>query len=433
MEPYFGNMDDGGFLERARTSGPLHFASTLTGGIDAGFFRTSSMLIVWPSYWIGTVAGPTWFFVANALIVFACLMAFGLAIRRLLDWAGVWPSVAFLTAATLWPYTAELFFFPSLSEKGVVLGAAALFWWSAESGRLRSGLAFWATLLAASTFAFTTKVHILVFIPAVVLSLWLAPRPDHSALNVRRLLPATVLLLALSSILGIVALGAPYTQSTQGALGLEFVSDRRFLGLVALTGLYVVALSTRAFLGRNRPLDWVPATLLATMCAAFMVWDIRNYFLAIVGVMVGSAIGTVVSWLRTSWSQIAVAGVLTVTAVAWLLFRLPTVYTSLASIGSFLSSPAATQLNSERATIYVSCLEAPDHFNRYAANIGLAGIRFAYLANASPSLDSVRQREGTYVLADSRLCPWSPPSDRWTPVWTTGDDRAYRLFAPEGP
>ena len=433
MHPYFGTMDDGGFLEIARTGGPLHFASTLTGGVDTGFFRTSSMLLVWPAYWLGTVAGPTWFFVANAMIAFACLIAFALAMRRLLVWPGVWPGVAFLATATLWPYTAELFFFPSLSEKGIVLGAAALFWWSAESDRLRSGIAYWATLLVASAFAFTTKVHILVFIPAIILSIWLAPRTEHSTLNVRRALSATVLLLALSSILVIVALKAPYTQSTQGALGLDFVSDRRFLGLVTLTGLYVVAQSVRVFLGKQRSLDWVPATLLATMCGAFIVWDIRNYFLSIAGVMVGSAVATGVSWMRLSWRQIAVSAALTVAAIAWLLIRLPTVYTSLASVGSFLTSTVAAQLNAEKATIYVSCLEAPDHYNRYAANIGLTGIRFTFLGDASRSLDSVQQGDNTYVLADSRLCPWSPPPAGWASVWTTGDDRAYRLFAPTGP
>lgn len=433
IHPYFGNMDDGGFLEVARTGGPLHFASTLTGGVDTGFFRTSSMLIVWPAYWLGTVAGPTWFFVTNAMVVFACVIAFAMAMRRLLAWPDVWPVLAFLAAATLWPFTAELFFFPSLSEKGIVLGAAALFWWSAESSRLRSGLAYWASLLVASAFAFTTKVHILVFIPAIILSIWLAPRTELSAFKARRALPATLLLMALSSILVVVALRAPYTHSTQGALGLDFASDRRFLGLLLITGLYVVAQSVRVFVGKQRSLDWVPATLLATMCGAFIVWDIQNYFLAIAGVMVGSAVATVVSWMRPSWRQIAVAAALTATAITWLVLRLPAVYSSLASIGAFLTSPAAAQLDAENATIYVSCLEAPDHYNRYAADIGLTGIQFAFLGDASPALDSVQKGDNTYVLADSRLCPWSPPSARWAPVWTTGDDRAYRLFGLNGP
>jgi len=408
LNPYFGNMDDGGFLERAGNSDPLQFAVALSGGFESGFFRTSSMLIVWPSYWLGSVWGPTGLFLANALLVFACLVAFALAIRRLLGWIGAWPSIAFLAAALIWPYTAELFFFPSLSEKGIILGAAALIWWSAESARIRSAVAYWVTFLSASAFAFTSKVHILVYVPAIVLSLWLAPRPGDSTRNLPRLIPATALLIALSLALGTVALRAPYTQSTQGILGFDFVSDRRFVTLLVFTVSYVVALLVRALLRKNRPLDWIPAALLTTMCTAFAVWDIRNYFLAIAGVMVGSAIGSVVSWMRPPWIQILIAGLLVVFAFGWLLFRLPIIYSSLASVGYFLSSPMAAQLDSERATIYVSCLEAPDHYNRYANASDLTGILFVFLGNASPSVDDPAVDDKTFVLADSRLCPWSP-------------------------
>ena len=126
LHPYFGNMDDGGLLGLAESGGPLYFASYLAGGPETGFIRATSMVIVWPTYWLGTVAGPLWFYLTNTILVFACLVAFGLAIARLLGWKSAWLGTLFLAATLLWPYTAELFFYPSLSEKGIILGAALI-------------------------------------------------------------------------------------------------------------------------------------------------------------------------------------------------------------------------------------------------------------------------------------------------------------------
>ena len=84
--PYFGNMDDGRLLSLAQSGGPLHFANYLAGGTETGFIRATSMIVVWPTYWLGSIAGPVWFYLANTALVFACLAVFGLAMCRLLGW-----------------------------------------------------------------------------------------------------------------------------------------------------------------------------------------------------------------------------------------------------------------------------------------------------------------------------------------------------------
>ena len=164
-------MDDGRLLSLAQSGGPLHFANYLAGGTETGFIRATSMVIVWPTYLLGTVAGPVWFYLANTALVFACLAVFGLAMGRLLGWKSTWLGVVFLSASLLWPYTAELFFFPSLSEKGIILGAALMFWWIFEAPRLTSPIAFWLSLVAVSLFAFATKTQILVFVPGFLYAL----------------------------------------------------------------------------------------------------------------------------------------------------------------------------------------------------------------------------------------------------------------------
>jgi hypothetical protein len=426
LHPYFGNMDDGLLLELASAKNPFQFAHDYGWRPSAGFLNDFSMIVVWPTYWIGAVAEPTWFYLANSVTVFACILAFGLAAGRIAGWRGPWPILAFLAGALLWPYTAELFFFPSLQEKGIILGAALMFWWVSYAPRFKSAAGFRASLLLACLAAFTTKTHFLVFVPAILLALWTRPearthRFRHDATG------ATVLIVGLSTLLVLLAVTGTYSQSTRGAVGMGFLTDRRFLMLGGLTGVYLIALAIRAFRHESKSPDWVPALMLLSMCGVFAVWEIRNYFLAIAGVMVGSALATALNWINPSWRQTTVAIALTVAACGWLLFRLPAVYASQSSIGDFLGSSVAADLAAGNATVYVSCMEAPVHYNRYAVRTGLEGLTFAYLQDAGSDLTDPPDTHA-YIIGDTRLCPWSPPSLEWTVAWTTGDAAAFQLY-----
>jgi hypothetical protein len=426
--PYFGNMDDGKMLQFAEQQGPLAFAYSLSGGVDTGFIRTSSMLIIWPTYWIGAVIGPTLYYLANVTLVFLCLAVFGLAMGRLLRWNSAWLGVIFLCASLLWPYTAELFFYPSLSEKGVILGAGLMFWWVAESERIKPNFLYWLSFAAVVFFSFTAKTHILVFVPAIIFALWVRRTSSRErSINFRALL--TIAFLATASIL-LLAIGllGSYTQSTRGTLGIDFLSDRRFLLLAVLTTTYVVALLVRVVCEINQSTDWIPAILLISMCGTFAVWEIRNYFLAIASVMIGSAVAATFGWMRNTWKQVALAGTLVAATCCWLLFRLPIIYESLASVGEFITSPIIQQLQIEEATIYVACMEAPDHYNWYVSEAGFNSITFKYIGERSLDPAKDANQASTYVFADTRLCPWEPESVGWETVWTTGNVEGFKLF-----
>ncbi len=427
-DPYFGNMDDGKMLQFAEQQGPLAFAHALSGGADAGFIRTSSVLIIWPIYWIGAATGPTLYYLANVTLVFLCLSVFGLAMGRLLRWNGAWLGVIFLCASLLWPYTAELFFYPSLSEKGVILGAGLMFWWIAESERLHPPIVYWVSLATVGLFSFTTKTQILVFVPAIIFALWAHRTSSHERLSNFRAVLISAFLATASIFLLVLALRGAYTQSTRGSLSLDFLTDQRFLLLAVLTTMYIAALLVRAFRKRNQSTDWIPAILLISMCGAFIVWDIRNYFLAIASVMVGSAVAVTIGWMHPTWKQVAVAVTLFVAACCWLLFRLPAVYVSLASVGEFIKSPIISQLEVEKATIYVSCVEAPDHYNWYVARAGFSAITFKYLGERQSDDVENENQVPTYVFADMRLCPWDPESVGWETVWTTGNAEDFKLY-----
>jgi len=175
-------------------------------------------------------------------------------------------------------------------------------------------------------------------------------------------------------------------------------------------------------------MNWVPLVMLLSISGAFVVWDIRNYFLAIAGVMVGSAVGTIVGWMQPSSKQVGVAIALSIVACAWLLIRLPTVFGSLASVGDFLTAPIIQRLEAEHAAVYVTCMEAPDHYNKYAADKEINGFEFVFLGDRESLLTSDKNSNSEFVLADSRLCPWTRESTNAQVVWTNGTQGAFQLY-----
>lgn len=428
-KPYFGNMDDGGFLQLAAENDPINFARLLMGGSDLGFIRFSSMLLVWPAYWLGVNSGPVPYFMFNAVIVMLVLLFFGYAITRLLRLRAAWPIVGLVAVSLSWPYTAELFFFPSLSEKGIILGAGLLFLWVASRSHIKSPALYWLSFAIVVVFALTAKVQILVFVPAVLLAIWINSTDVKQPQSLRRNWIATVVIIFTSLTLLVMALSGGYTRSTQGNMSTDFIRDQRFLLLLGVTMFYTLALLVRLAFHKNRAIEWVPALMLISMSAAFAVWEIRNYFLSIAGVMVASAFVVVVGWIGREWLRVGIITIVVVFAATWLTFRLPTVYGSLASVGEFLNSKTASEIETSGGRIYVSCLEAPVHYNFYARSAGYRNLEFLHLDGSldqSPTLDP---EVNEYIFADSRLCPATQSADSKDLVWTSGKSQAFQLFA----
>ena len=171
--PYFGNMDDSGLLELARNSDPITYAHTYGWRPGYGYINDFSMLITWPAYAAGSAFGATWFYLVNSLVTYLVILVSGLLVARGLAWKGVWPLVTFVGVSFLWPYTAELLFFPSLQEKGVLLGAALLIGWTVLLRRPTQKWVLWLAFIGVTAAAFSTKTHILLYVPAAVLLLWI--------------------------------------------------------------------------------------------------------------------------------------------------------------------------------------------------------------------------------------------------------------------
>lgn len=419
-QPYFGNMDDSALMELASESGPLgtnHWVDPASG-----FLRHSSWALLWAQYaWAASTRSADVLYLLNAALVLAILVVFALACRSFFRWNHATTSVVLISAAVAWPFTSELLFFPSLQEKAVILGGSLLLWWVAALPAMPRPWVTYTSLAGVSLVAFTSKTQILLLVPGLIAALWVLPGTTASSPLRAPRIAATAVWSLLGAGLIVLASTGDYASATRGAsLPLEVLEDRRFLMLCAITVAYSVAVAWRYAAGFRDARVIVPWVWTATACGAFLVWDMRNYYLAVASVGVSAAVAVVVDWVPARTWRHVLGCAFIVVAIGVLLTRTATMFGVTHSFREFLASPTAQDLAARQEVVGVGCLEAPGHFTRYAEWEGLPGLGFAF---AGASTDAPPR----YVLADSRLCPLPGVADSRV-VWQSAVDGGYTLY-----
>ena len=433
--PYFGNMDDGSFLNKAATHSLFDFVLSWEH-LAFGNPRHASFVGTWPLYRFGV--DPVVLFLINAGVVLLCLLAFWWAFRPFLGEASGTVMATFFAVAVLWPFTSDLFLFPSLHEKFIVLGAAGLIGWVHLARRNPERVSTWIVLAFLVPFAFTTKLHIVVFVPGVLLALWAGGTSASRAGLRRARVVASLVIIGASGVLGALALFGDYTRERRGdAFELTRLAEWRFL-LVA--GVTVAVALAYAFVWRvglarvETGAHGVCLTFLMTMVGAFLVWDVYQRHLAIVSVMIaGSAASFTVS--LGPRARFAVAATALVLAGAWQMYRLPHVFSSLGSFGDFIRSGQAADLAEQETVVYSTCYEARYNYELYAVREGLDGLKFGWLDDLDRlPLASEGSSAQVLVLADHVLCPLAASehfgaAEEVSEVWQSGRSRGFRLIS----
>lgn len=218
-----------------------------------------------------------------------------------------------------------------------------------------------------------------------------------------------------------VALTATYAASTRGSVGVDAISDRRFLMILTIAVLFGFAIFVRRRVGLSDARDLVPFVWLLTWCAAFLVWEVRNYYLAATAICVATVAASVVSWFEDRRLRFWLAIPLLCVGLAMVSFRTSSLFEVTRSFRVFLESDLAIDLDMQSARIAVTCIEAPNHFNRYAAWSGLHNIRFIF-----QGADPVSYLP-TMILADSYLCPVGDADSR-DRLWESDEEGGYILY-----
>jgi len=413
-------MDDSNLLILAADNDPISYAHIYGYRPDFGFINNSSMLITWPAYVLGSAFGPTIFYATNALLSFFIIFFAAYAITKVLNICSPATILAFVSIAFLWPYTADLLFFPSLQEKGVILGVALLFFWIHFIRSKRNPFVFWFTFIPASLFAFSTKTHIVLFLPSIIAALWLVNWKQKAPNPLSRLLAATILLLLLGLGTLWLALTGYYSAGTQGERNLSFLSDRRFQLLAILALGYSAYLGYRAIKHNFLAIELVPLFIVLPFIASFSIWAVRNYYLSVVSIGLAAMAAVIIANFKSKYFGPIAALFCLAAALVWITWRVPQIYQPLASIQEFLTSTEAQRLGEQEEVVGVFCSEAPTHFNRYAVSEGIADLQFKWTPDGLEDFE--------FVLGDSVLCPFNLKTSDWELRWGSRSGEGYSLY-----
>jgi hypothetical protein len=385
----------------------------------------TSMSLTIPAYQMGAHQGAEWMFAWNSILTFFISLAFVTAFMwRTTSWKLALASG--LIAAFLWPYTFELVFFPSLEEKGVLLAAALLFWWTKAQPWRLSLFLFVLISISLLGIAATTKGQIVLFLPAIATSALIYMRPIS---GLKRSLMFVVLAAVTGGLVLIGALNGGYSGNQRAGSILQNAQGRAsFLVLfLVFTYLIVVILVWKSTLLTH--LSWlVPLVLMLSFYAGIVYFGVRNYHLSIFGVMFGSAVAVVVGNLKSmKLQQLATVGLIVVT-IGWTLYRIPQVFEPLHGIGAFTQGQIAKDLADEGAVIYTSCVEGSGHFNYYTERKWGVTPEFKPLEGDGAGYRFGIPDDGQYVFGDRRLCAAPGEMAEWELIWASPGDDGFRLY-----
>lgn len=434
-QPFFGHYEDG---LRLRWVSELEFPQALResffrAGLSYGYWGAAGISQIWSQipYEVGDAFGSPSFFIVNSIQVFAAATLFVVAIltyTKMGSWGAALASG--LLATFLWPFTLEMAFFPGMDERGLIASAACAFLALRATLRMKNPTLAYTLALLIPFLILLNKSQMVVFgvglLTAVLIS---DSRPGK-----RKLFLLAVILLSILFQF-VMALRGGYSSGVRSG---SFIGNLLTPYGIVLWGILLIFLIISFYaivpqgrisiLSRLIPELFIPVSMMAAFVVGIGLWGIRNYWLAVFGVMFGSAVAVVVGNLKSvRLQQLATVGLIVVT-VGWTLYRIPQVFEPLHGIGAFTQGQIAKDLADEGAVIYTSCVEGSGHFNYYTERKWGVTPEFKPLEGANPGYNFGIPDDGQYVFGDRRLCAAPGEMAEWDVVWASPGDDGFRLY-----
>jgi hypothetical protein len=433
FRPYYGVEDDATLLGLVSETGREGFASMWWHHVHAD---VSTWGMVRPFYWalayVEYRAGDTnptvlylfnWAATGGALLLAGLGLARALRVRR--ERRGLFLGI-YGAAVLAFPWTLDLFAFPSLQEKWVILAAALGFLWFAEP-RGNTRPAVWCAVSAiVVVLGALTKAQFLVFLPAYLLLVIDARRREH----VPRSRPWFLLGVAAAVTLAVRIVAAHGTYTSQFTLSNipTQLRSHYFWLLLAFTLVWTGYVLARQLRGADTLLiDLIPLVVFCAFAVVFVQWT--GFVFGVVAPVGAAAPALVASRLPDMRLRALALGAALVWALAWISVRSNELYGPLASIGQFARAQVAAASTHGRP-VYISCQEGSAAIASYVRReTGAvltvepgAGVPWA-VAKQTPPPDRFR-----YALADGHLCPARIDPARWTEVWRSGESQGFVLY-----
>lgn len=435
LDPFYGVVDDAsllGYVAQVSTDGfPAAWADRISSDISSwGMVRPFYWAVAYPEYRAGA-EGPRVLYTVNWAVTGAVLVVAGIALMRVFRVPPANRSVflaIYGAAVFVYPWTLDLFAFPSYQEKWVVLAAALGLLWFAEPRMHLPAPAWYAISVLVVGLGSLTKAQFVVFIPAFLLLTLDARREGRG--NWQRVGVVAVVGVLVALALRAVAWHGDYTED----FGLHNMPDqlqsRHLWLLTSLALLWTAYALARHRHGEPTLLrDLIPIAVFISFVAVFAQWP-GGFLFSLVGFVAAGTFALAVSRVRRrALIAVAVAGTI-VWACTWIWVRTDELYSSLASIGEFARSTPARTLAASGRPVYISCQEGSQAIAGYVSREqGLplrvrpqAGIPWASAKGTAPP------PEFRFALVDAHLCPAAVDEGDWNIVWTPSREGGFVLY-----
>ena len=433
LDPYYGPMDDANLLGMAHWIwSPDYWAtwwSAMQNDVTTwGMIRPFYWALAELQYQLGH-SQPIVLFAVNWAVTTAVLVFAGVAMTRVFVVpVGRRPlfMAAYAAAAIGFPWTLDLYAFPSLQEKWVILAAAIGFWWFSRPRERFSAPGWYAISLLVIVAGSLTKAQFVVFLPAFAL-LTLDTTRERKA-SPSRLLFVIAVSVIVAAALRIVATYGSYTTS----YGLQNVSTQlhsKYLWLLVALGAVwsVYAIRVHRSAG-SRIREFVPIAVLVTFIGVFLQWN--SFLFSVISFVAAASLALVVSRIDRRGLALAAVGVAVVCSLGWSWARAGELFGSLSSIGQFTRSAEIRQLAEEGRRVYVSCSEGSHAFARYAQRE--AGVTVRFDPGSGPAWSVAKGTAPppgfTWAFVDDHMCPAVVDSSTWTAVWRPSRAGGFTLY-----
>jgi hypothetical protein len=350
---------------------------------------------------------------------FAMARAFRVAGDRLGIFLAVYGGAVFV-----YPWTLDLFAFPSYQEKWVVLAAALGLLWFAEP---REGLPAWQWYAVSALvigLGSMTKAQFVVFLPAFLL-LVLDHRREGRA-SWRRVAAVAAMSAVAGLVLRVVAWHGAYTEG----FGLSNVPDQLGSKYLWLVAAFAVAWTVYASVRREALLrDLIPTAVFLAFVFVFAQWP-GGFLWTLLGFVAAGAFALAVSRLPSPALAITALVASLVWACTWIVVRTDELYSSLTSIGEFARSAPARSLAAAGTPVYISCEEGSAAIAGYVRRE--QGLPLSVRPQDAAPWSSAKGVEPPagfrYALVDAHLCPAAIDGAKWRAVWTPSRDGGFVLY-----
>ena len=434
FRPFYGIEDDANLLGLVSAVGEHGFLSVWWDHLSAdvntwGMVRPFYWALAYLEYRAGS-SSSTVLYVVNWAATAVVLLLAGIALARALRVPRGRRTLflAVYGAGVLaFPWTLDLFAFPSLQEKWVILAAALGLLWFAEPRRETSPLVWYPVSAAVIVAGSLTKAQFLVFLPAFLLLLLDSRR--RAGIPMARIWFVLGVSVAVAGAVRAIAAHGTYTsQFTLGNVPGQLRSHYFWL-LAAFTVAWAAYVLVRRRHGTDTLLvDLIPLAVFVAFAVVFVQWT--GFVFGIVAPVAAAAPALVATRLPDVRLRSLALAAAFVWAIAWISVRSGELYGPLASIGEFTRSAAAASLAAAGLPVYISCQEGAGAISLYVrrqteAPLTVrpeAGVPWS-AAKSTPPPDGFR-----WALADGHLCPAQIDPSRWTVVWRSDESDGFRLY-----